>query len=164
MNEAIRAPQVIVIDDKGNNLGLIDTKQAIKNAQEQGLDLVVVSPNSSPYVCKYLDYGKRKFDQKRKKQAQKKLNKTQVKEIKMRPVIDVGDYKIKCKKIKEFIEAGHRVKIMIRFRGREVTHQEIGEELVERLLRDLSDCIQIEQVPKLEGKQILFVIVPKKKS
>ena len=111
-----------------------------------------------------MDYGKKKFDQKRKKQAQKKSNKTQVKEIKMRPVIDIGDYQIKSKKIREFIEAGHRVKIVIRFRGREVTHQEIGEALVERLLRDLTDCIQIEQIPKMEGKQILFVVVPKKKT
>ena len=154
----------MVIDDKGNNLGLLETKQAIHLANDSGLDLVVVSPNSSPLVCRFMDYGKKKFDQKRKKQAQKKLNKTQVKEIKMRPVIDIGDYQIKCKKIREFIEAGHRVKIVIRFRGREVTHQEIGEALVERLLRDLTDCIQIEQIPKMEGKQILFVVVPKKKT
>ena len=154
----------MVIDDKGNNLGLLETKQAIHLASQANLDLVVVSPNSNPLVCRFMDYGKKKFDQKRQKQAQRKLNKTQVKEIKMRPVIDIGDYNIKCKKIREFIEAGHRVKIMIRFRGREITHQEIGENLVERLLKDLADCVQIEQIPKLEGKQILFVVVPKKKS
>lgn len=164
MNESIKTSPVIVIDQDGANLGTIETHQAIQRAQQSGLDLVVVSPNASPPVCRIMDYGKKKFDLRRKKQSQKKQSRTQVKEIKMRPVIDVGDYNIKCKKIKGFIEAGHRVKVMIRFRGREVTHQEIGEDLVERLLRDLAEHIQVEQVPKLEGKQILFVIVPKRKS
>ena len=109
-----------------------------------------------------MDYSKKRYDQKRKRQ-QSKQTKTQLKEIKMRPVIDVGDYNIKLKKMTEFLEAGHRVKILIRFRGREVIHQDLGDDLVERLLRDLSDYIQVEQMPKLEGKQIIFTVVPKKK-
>jgi len=135
---------------------------AIAVAQKDDLDLVLVGRQEENPVCRIMDYSKKRYDQKRKKQ-QSKQSKTQVKEIKMRPVIDVGDYKIKLKKMTEFLEAGHRVKVMIRFRGRELMHQDLGEDLVERLLRDLSEFIQVEQVPKLEGKQIIFVIVPKKK-
>lgn len=152
----------MVITENGENKGELDRAQAIELAQSQGLDLVVVSPDSKPPVCRIMDYGKKKFDQKRKK-SQKKQSRVQLKEIKMRPVIDKGDYQIKCGKIKEFLQAGHRVKIIIRFRGREVVHHELGDALVERLLRDLAELVQVEQVPKMEGKQIIFVIVPKKK-
>ena len=138
------------------------TASAIDLAQSQSLDLVVVGRQDVNPVCRIMDYSKKRYDQKRKRQ-QSKQTKTQLKEIKMRPVIDIGDYNIKLKKMTEFLEAGHRVKILIRFRGREVIHQDLGDDLVERLLRDLSDYIQVEQMPKLEGKQIIFTVVPKKK-
>tara|TARA_B100001989_G_scaffold252824_1_gene236434 strand:- start:2769 stop:3224 length:456 start_codon:yes stop_codon:yes gene_type:complete len=151
-----------VIDKDGNNLGVMSRDAAIEVAQADNLDLVLVGRQDVNPVCRIMDYSKRRYDQKRKKQ-QNKHAKTQLKEIKMRPVIDIGDYNIKLKKMTQFLEAGHRVKVLIRFRGRELMHQDLGEDLVERLLRDLADLIQVEQIPKLEGKQIIFVIVPKKK-
>ncbi len=162
VNEDINFPKVTVIKEDGTNLGVYDTAKAIEIAHSSDLDLVVVAPDANPPVCRIMDFDKRRFSQKRKK-TQKKQSRVQLKEIKMRPVIDVGDYKIKCQKVRSFIEAGHRVKIVVRFRGREVTHQEIGDALVERFLTDLQDCIQVEQIPKMEGKQIVFIIVPKKK-
>ncbi len=141
---------------------MMATASAIDLAQSQSLDLVIVGRQDVNPVCRIMDYSKKRYDQKRKRQ-QSKQTKTQLKEIKMRPVIDIGDYNIKLKKMTEFLEAGHRVKILIRFRGREVIHQDLGDDLVERLLRDLSDYIQVEQMPKLEGKQIIFTVVPKKK-
>ncbi len=151
-----------MIDKDGNNLGVMSRDAAIEVAQADNLDLVLVGRQDVNPVCRIMDYSKRRYDQKRKKQ-QNKHAKTQLKEIKMRPVIDIGDYNIKLKKMTQFLEAGHRVKVLIRFRGRELMHQDLGEDLVERLLRDLADLIQVEQIPKLEGKQIIFVIVPKKK-
>ena len=141
---------------------MMATAAANNLAQSQSLDLVVVGRQEVNPVCRIMDYSKKRYDKKRKRQ-QSKQTKTQLKEIKMRPVIDIGDYNIKLKKMTEFLEAGHRVKILIRFRGREVIHQDLGDDLVERLLRDLSDYIQVEQMPKLEGKQIIFTVVPKKK-
>ena len=140
----------------------MSTHAAIELAQSHSMDLVVVGRQEVNPVCRIMDYSKKRYDQKRKRQ-QSKQTKTQLKEIKMRPVIDIGDYKIKLKKMMDFLEAGHRVKILIRFRGREVIHQDLGDDLVERLLTDLSSYIQVEQVPKLEGKQIIFTVVPKKK-
>ena len=156
------SPSVTVIDQGGKNLGVMSKKAAIDLAKSVQLDLVMVGKQEENPVCRRLDYSKKRYDQRRKKQQGKHV-KVQLKEIKMRPVIDVGDYNIKKKKMIQFLEAGHRVKILIRFRGREVMHQQLGEDLVERLLKDLSEYIQVEQVPKLEGKQIIFVIVPKKK-
>ena len=138
----------------------MSTHAAIELAQSHSMDLVVVGRQEVNPVCRIMDYSKKRYDQKRKRQ-QSKQTKTQLKEIKMRPVIDIGDYKIKLKKMMDFLEAGHRVKILIRFRGREVIHQDLGDDLVERLLTDLSSYIQVEQVPKLEGKQIIFTVVPK---
>ena len=162
LNSAISSESVTVIDKDGNNMGVMSRDAAIEVAQSDDLDLVLVGRQEVNPVCRIMDYSKKRYDQKRKKQ-QNKQTKTQLKEIKMRPVIDVGDYKIKLKKMTQFLEAGHRVKVLIRFRGRELMHQDLGEDLVERLLKDLADLIQVEQVPKLEGKQIIFVIVPKKK-
>ena len=162
LNSAISSESVTVIDKDGNNLGVMSRDAAIEVAQSDDLDLVLVGRQEVNPVCRIMDYSKKRYDQKRKKQ-QNKQTKTQLKEIKMRPVIDIGDYKIKLKKMTQFLEAGHRVKVLIRFRGRELMHQDLGEDLVERLLKDLADLIQVEQVPKLEGKQIIFVIVPKKK-
>ena len=162
INEGILSPSVTVIDQGGKNLGVMSKEAAIDLAKSVQLDLVMVGKQEENPVCRILDYSKKRYDQSRKKQQAKHV-KVQLKEIKMRPVIDVGDYNIKKKKMIQFLEAGHRVKILIRFRGREVMHQQLGEDLVERLLKDLAEYIQVEQVPKLEGKQIIFVIVPKKK-
>ncbi|MEC8882798.1 MAG: translation initiation factor IF-3 [Pseudomonadota bacterium] len=162
INEGILSPSVTVIDQGGKNLGVMSKEAAIDLAKSVQLDLVMVGKQEENPVCRILDYSKKRYDQRRKKQQAKHV-KVQLKEIKMRPVIDVGDYNIKKKKMIQFLEAGHRVKILIRFRGREVMHQQLGEDLVERLLKDLAEYIQVEQVPKLEGKQIIFVIVPKKK-
>ena len=151
-----------VIDKDGKNLGVMTKNAAIELAQSDQMDLVLVGRQDVNPVCRIMDYSKKRYDQKRKRQ-QSKQTKTQLKEIKMRPVIDVGDYNIKLKKMIQFLEAGHRVKILIRFRGREVIHQDLGDDLVERLLKDLAEYIQVEQVPKLEGKQIIFIVVPKKK-
>ncbi len=151
-----------VIDKDGKNLGVMTKNAAIELAQSDQMDLVLVGRQDVNPVCRVMDYSKKRYDQKRKRQ-QSKQTKTQLKEIKMRPVIDVGDYNIKLKKMIQFLEAGHRVKILIRFRGREVIHQDLGDDLVERLLKDLAEYIQVEQVPKLEGKQIIFIVVPKKK-
>lgn len=118
-----------VIDKEGNNLGVMNRDAAIDLAQSDGLDLVMVGRQEADPVCRIMDYSKKRYDQKRKRQ-QSKQAKTQLKEIKMRPVIDVGDYKIKTKKMIEFLEAGHRVKVLIRFRGRELMHQDLGEDLV----------------------------------
>jgi len=153
---------VTVIDKDGKNLGVMTKNAAIELAQSDQMDLVLVGRQDVNPVCRIMDYSKKRYDQKRKRQ-QSKQTKTQLKEIKMRPVIDVGDYNIKLKKMIQFLEAGHRVKILIRFRGREVIHQDLGDDLVERLLKDLAEYIQVEQVPKLEGKQIIFIVVPKKK-
>ncbi len=162
VNEDIHFPAVVLIKEDGTNLGTLSTDKALEIARGSDLDLVVVAPDAKPPVCRVMDYDKRRFTVKRKK-TQKKQSRVQLKEIKMRPVIDVGDYKIKCQKVRSFIDQGHRVKIVVRFRGREVTHQEIGDALVERFLTDLEDCIQVEQIPKLEGKQIVFIVVPKKR-
>ena len=151
-----------VIGQDGKKLGVMSREAALDLARQEQLDLVMVGRQEQNPVCRIMDYSKKRYEQKRKRQQGKQV-KVQLKEIKMRPVIDVGDYNIKKKKMIQFLEAGHRVKILIRFRGRELMHQELGEDLVERLLKDLSDYIQVEQVPKLEGKQIIFVIVPKKK-
>ena len=163
VNSAISSASVTVIDQDGKNLGVMPIDAALQTAQSQQLDLVLVGRQVDNPVCRIMDYSKKRYDQKRKRQ-QAKHSKTQLKEIKMRPVIGAGDYAIKLKQMITFLTAGHRVKIIIRFRGREVIHQDLGDDLVERLLKDLSEYIQVEQVPKLEGKQIIFVIVPKKKS
>ena len=124
-----------------------------------------MAKDGNPLVCRLMDHGKHVFKAKKQKAASKKKQKrVNIKEIKFRPVTEENDYQIKVNKIKNFLENGDKAKVTLRFRGREITHQEIGENLVERLLKDLADCVQIEQIPKLEGKQILFVVVPKKKS
>jgi translation initiation factor IF-3 len=153
---------VRVIDQDGENIGVLYTREAIAQAAEVGLDLVEVSPNADPPVCKYLDVGKFKFEAQKKANLARKSQKTQeIKEIKMRPNIDDHDYKTKMKKIAEFIGEGDKVKVTLRFRGREMSHQQLGMILLQRVAEDMSETAKVEAYPRLEGRQMLMVLSPK---
>jgi len=161
-NEHINVPRVRVIDHEGENLGVMYTREAIAAAQEVGLDLVEISPNSDPPVCKFLDVGKYKYEAQKKAAAARKNQKTQeIKEIKMRPNIDDHDYDTKMKAIHRFLEEGDKVKITLRFRGRELAHGQLGMQLMHRVQGDTTEIAKVEQHPKMEGRQMLMVIAPK---
>jgi len=160
VNTQIRVPEVRLIDAKGNQVGVVRTQEALAQAEDAGLDLVEISPNVRPPVCRIMNYGKYQFEQSKKRSAQKKKQRlTQVKEVKFRPATDVGDYGVKLRKIKGFLERGDKVKVSLRFRGREMQHRQLGLELLDRLKQDLGSIITVEQEPKLEGRQITMVIV-----
>jgi len=143
-------------------MGVVQTNRAIQIAAERGLDLVEVSPNAEPPVCKILDFGKYKFEQQRKRSSNKKKQRiVHIKEIKLRPTIDQHDYEVKLKSIDKFLKAGDKVKISLRFRGREITHKEIGMDLMQRMITDTQNLGKIESPPKMEGKQIIMIIGPK---
>ena len=161
-NNLITAEKVRVIDDDGENLGVLYTHEAIAQAAEVGLDLVEVSPNADPPVCKFLDIGKFKYEAQKKANLARKSQKTQeIKEIKMRPNIDDHDYMVKMKKVAEFIEEGDKVKITLRFRGRELAHGQLGMKLLQRVQEDVAEVAKIEQYPRMEGRQMLMVLAPK---
>jgi translation initiation factor IF-3 len=161
-NEFITVPKVRVIDENGENLGVMFTREAIEQAAEVGLDLVEVSPSADPPVCKYLDIGKYKYEAQKKANLARKTQKTQeIKEIKMRPNIDDHDYDTKMKKVHDFIGEGDKVKITLRFRGRELAHQQLGMVLLERVAGDTQEIAKIEARPRMEGRQMLMVISPK---
>ena len=161
-NEFISVPKVRVIDENGENLGVLLTAEAIEQAAEAGLDLVEVSPNADPPVCKFLDVGKYKYEAQKKANLARKSQKTQeVKEIKMRPNIDDHDYGVKMRKIHEFIEEGDKVKVTLRFRGRELAHGELGMLLLQRVQTDVAQVAKVEQHPRMEGRQMLMVIAPR---
>jgi translation initiation factor IF-3 len=161
-DEFITVPKVRVIDQDGENLGVLYTKEAIATAHEIGLNLVEVSPGADPPVCKILDVGKFKYEAQKKSAAARKNQKTQeIKEIKMRPNIDDHDYDTKMKAVQRFIEDGDKVKLTLRFRGRELSHGELGLRLLERVRDDAIDYAKVEQLPKMEGRQMLMVIAPK---
>jgi translation initiation factor IF-3 len=160
-NNLITAEKVRVIDDDGENLGVLYTREAIAQAAEVGLDLVEVSPNADPPVCKFLDIGKFKYEAQKKANLARKSQKTQeIKEIKMRPNIDDHDYMVKMKKVAEFIEEGDKVKITLRFRGRELAHQQLGMQLLQRVQADTAETAKIEAHPRMEGRQMLMVLSP----
>jgi len=162
INDQIRALEVFVIDDDGERHGPLTTPQAQEMALEAGLDLVEVSPNMSPPVCKLLDYGKYKYQQQKKKaEAKKKQKIVEVKEIKMRPEIDDHDYQTKTKAMHRFFEEGDKVKVTLRFRGREMAHQERGMALLQRVQNDFEEIAKVEAMPKLEGRQMIMVLAPK---
>ena len=155
-------PQVLLIDEAGEKRGVVPTKQAIELAVAAGLDLVEVSPNTQPPVCKILDYGKFKYQQQKKKaEAKKKQKVVEIKEIKMRPNIDTHDYEVKAKAMRRFFDEGDKVKVTLRFRGREMAHQERGMELLERVRADFDEIAKVEQTPKLEGRQMMMVMAPR---
>lgn len=162
VNEEINVPSVRLVDEAGEMVGVVPTRQALEMAAAAGLDLVEVAAAASPPVCKILDYGKFKFqEQKRKNEARKKQKVIEVKEIKMRPSIDDNDYNVKMRAIHRFLEEGDKVKITIRFRGREMLHQELGMVVLDRVRADLDEKAKVEQFPKLEGRQMTMVLVQK---
>ncbi|WP_336962058.1 translation initiation factor IF-3 [Sphingobium aquiterrae] len=161
-NEFITVPKVRVIDDEGENLGVMFTQEAIEQAAEVGLDLVEVSPNADPPVCKFLDIGKFKYEAQKKANIARKTQKTQeLKEIKMRPNIDDHDYDTKMKKVHDFIGEGDKVKITLRFRGRELSHQQLGMALLQRVAENVGEIAKVEAYPRMEGRQMLMVLAPK---
>ncbi len=156
------ADQVRVIDDRGENLGVLNTDEAIERAKDVGLDLVEVSPNANPPVAKFLDVGKFRYEAQKKANAARKTQKVQdVKEIKMRPNIDNHDYDVKMRNVNKFIDNGDKVKVTLRFRGREMSHQQLGMELLQRVQEDMKETAKVEAYPKLEGRQMLMVLSPK---
>jgi len=162
VNEDIAVPQVLLIDETGEKRGVVATADAIEIAVNAGLDLVEVSPNTQPPVCKILDYGKYKFQQQKKKaEAKKKQKVVEIKEIKMRPNIDQHDYDVKSRAMKRFFEDGDKVKVTLRFRGREMAHQERGADLLKRVQEDFDEIAKVEQFPKLEGRQMMMVMAPR---
>jgi translation initiation factor IF-3 len=161
-NEFITVPKVRVIDENGDNLGVMYTREAMAAAQEVGLDLVEVSPNADPPVCKFLDVGKFKYETQKKAAAARKTQKVQeIKEIKMRPNIDDHDYEVKMRSVKKFLEEGDKVKLTLRFRGRELAHGQLGLRLLERVRDDSVEFAKIEQSPRMEGRQMLMIMAPK---
>ncbi len=161
-NQFIQSPKVRVIDENGDNLGVLLTNEAIEQAADVGLDLVEVSPNADPPVAKFLDVGKYKYEAQKKANAARKSQKTQdIKEIKMRPNIDDHDYDVKMKKVHQFIDDGDKVKVTLRFRGRELSHRELGMELLRRVQEDTKENAKTEAHPKMEGRQMLMVLAPK---
>ncbi len=142
-------------------IGVVSRQEALRVAAESGLDLVEVSPNAEPPVCKVLDYGKYKYElQKKKAEAKKNQKVIEVKEIQMRPVIDENDFQVKLKAVVRFLSEGNKVKVAIRFRGREITHQELGMEVINRVKESVTDIAKVDQTPKLEGRQILMILSP----
>jgi translation initiation factor IF-3 len=158
----INVPKVRVIDHEGENLGVMYTREAIEQANELGLNLVEVSPNADPPVCKFLDVGKYRYEAQKKANLARKTQKTQeIKEIKMRPNIDDHDYDVKMKNVHKFIEHGDKVKLTLRFRGREMAHQQLGMDLLNRVRDDMEESAKVESFPRLEGRQMIMVLAPK---
>jgi|TARA_B100001093_G_C26687357_1_gene953260 translation initiation factor IF-3 len=163
INEAVEALEVRLIGADGEQVGVVKTTEALSMAQEASLDLVQIAGDSNPVVCKIMDYGKHLFDIKKKRAASKKKQKqTQVKEMKFRPGTEDGDYQVKLRNLTRFLEAGDKAKVTLRFRGREMAHQELGMELLKRVEADLAELGAVEQFPKMEGRQMTMVISPKK--
>jgi translation initiation factor IF-3 len=161
-DQFIQVPKVRVIDDEGENLGVMFTREAVEQAQEKGLNLVEVSPNADPPVCKFLDVGKYRYEAQKKANAARKTQKTQdIKEVKMRPNIDTHDYDVKMKNVNKFIDQGDKVKVTLRFRGREMAHQHLGMDLLRRVQEDVEEIAKVEAFPRLEGRQMLMVLAPK---
>ncbi len=155
-------PQVRLIDEKGENRGVVATRDALAAAEAAGLDLVEISPTATPPVCKLLDFGKYKYEaQKKAAEARKKQKVIEIKEIKLRPGIDTNDYNIKMRSMRRFLEEGDKVKVTMRFRGREMAHQELGMKVLDRVREDLGDLAKVEQFPRMEGRQMVMVVSPK---
>ena len=163
INDEIRIPQVRLIGADGAQVGIVPIGEAKRMAEESGLDLVEISPTAAPPVCRIMNFGKFQYEESKRKQAAKKKQKQiQVKEVKFRPGTDVGDYQVKLRNLIRFLEEGDKAKITLRFRGREMAHQELGLQLLKRVEEDLKDYGTVEQFPRLEGRQMVMVISPKK--
>ena len=164
MSDDIRVPEVRLIADDGEQVGVVPTAKALEMAVEAGLDLVEVSPDAKPPVCRIMDYGKFLFELRKKQSvAKKKQKQVQVKEIKFRPGTEEGDYQVKLRNLTRFLDDGDRVKVTLRFRGREMAHQELGRDLLKRIEGDLAELGTVEQFPRMEGRQMVMLIAPKKK-
>src|SRR5690606_39037548 len=163
INEAITAREVRLIDQNGEQVGIVPTDEALERAYDAELDLVEIDPNAQPPVCRIMNYGKHKFEQaKRQQAARKKQKQIQVKEVKFRPGTDEGDYQIKLRNLRRFLEDGDKAKVTLRFRGREMAHQELGLQLLGRVEEDLGELCVVDQRPKLEGRQMVMMLSPKK--
>jgi len=164
INEEIKANKIRLIGSKGEQLGIVSIEEALEHAEKSSLDLVQMAKEGDPMVCKLLDHGKHVFDSKKQKSASKRKQKRiQIKEIKFRPVTEENDYQIKVNKIKSFLEDGNKAKVTLRFRGREMAHQNIGMELLKRVEEDLEAVAMVEQFPELEGRQLVMMMAPNKK-
>ena len=162
MNDGIRTRTVRLINADGENVGVVETLEALRQAQEAGLDLVEVSPDADPPVAKILDFGKYKFqEQKKQAEARKKQKIVEIKEIKMRPSIDDHDNDVKMRAIKRFFEDGDKVKVTLRFRGREMAHQQLGMAVLQRVKAEVQEISKVESEPRLEGRQMVMVLAPK---
>ncbi len=160
-NHRINSPEVQVITSDGENLGILNLQDAISRAKDQGLDLIEISPNARPPVCKIMDMGKFKYDQQKKaNKAKKKQRKIELKEIKLRPVTEVHDYTFKIKNAQKFLSKGDKVKFTIRFKGREMQHSNLGNDLMEKIKQDMQSIGKVELQPRLDGKQMIMVIQP----
>ncbi|MEZ5751056.1 MAG: translation initiation factor IF-3 [Paracoccaceae bacterium] len=158
----MRAPEIRLIGAEGENIGVVTPSRAMQLAEEAGLDLVEISPNAVPPVCKIMDFGKFKYEQqKREAEARKKQKIIEIKEIKFRPGTDTHDYDVKMRSIQKFLEEGDKVKITLRFRGREMAHQELGAELLNRVADDIAELGKVENMPKMEGRQMVMMIAPR---
>ena len=164
INEFIEADEVRLVGADGSQVGVVSIEDALAAAEDAKLDLVLIAPDSDPQVCKIMDYGKHVFDLKKQKAAnKKKQRRVHVKEIKFRPGTEEGDYQVKLRNLIRFLTDGDKAKVSLRFRGRELAHQHLGQELIERIKDDLSDYGTVEQEPKMEGRQIVMVLAPVKK-
>ena len=163
VNDKIRAPEIRLIGADGENVGVVHPAKAMDLAAEAGLDLVEISPNADPPVCKIMDFGKFKYEQqKRESEARKKQKTIEVKEVKFRPNTDTHDYDVKMRNVVRFLENGDKVKVTLRFRGREMAHQELGRDLLERVATDVEEIGKVENMPKMEGRQMVMMIGPAK--
>ena len=163
INENIKARQVRLIDAQGENRGIVSIKEALAIAAEEGLDLIEISPQANPPVCKVLDFGKYRYEQQKKKNEAKKNQKVvEIKELKLRPAIEAHDYEVKLKQAKKFLEQGNKVKFTMRFKGRELSANDMGKQILNQIIEDLEDCSKVDSAMKLEGRQMTMVLSPQK--
>ena len=161
INERIRSPEIRLIGAEGENVGVVTPAQALQMAEEAGLDLVEISPNATPPVCKIMDFGKFKYEQQKKEaEARKKQKIIEIKEVKFRPGTDKHDYDVKMRSVLKFLGNGDKVKVTLRFRGREMAHQDLGRQLLEQIAGDITEFGKIENMPKMEGRQMVMMIGP----
>lgn len=161
INERIRCPEIRLIGAEGENVGVVTPAQALQMAEEAGLDLVEISPNATPPVCKIMDFGKFKYEQQKKEaEARKKQKIIEIKEVKFRPGTDKHDYDVKMRSVLKFLGNGDKVKVTLRFRGREMAHQDLGRQLLEQIATDITEFGKIENMPKMEGRQMVMMIGP----
>ena len=164
INDEIDLTELRLIGADGVQIGIVGFDEAMQTAQSASLDLVEISPDAEPPVCRIMDYGKHQFEEKKKRnEAKKKQKQTQTKEIKFRPVTEEGDYQVKLRNLKRFLEDGDRAKVTLRYKGREMSHQELGVQLLQRVEKDLEEYGTVEQFPKMEGRQLVMVLTPKKR-